>query len=153
MAALCGVPPVAVMAAAPPGELVSEKLAGVPTPAAAAVTAKLPAVLLAVNVPDTAWPDALVVACCLPTANVPPAPVPWTVNVTVIPLTRLPAESFTVAVSGALNAALMVVIWPLPPVAEISAGTVVFVREKLAGVPTLAVLALSPCNCPGRNSP
>jgi hypothetical protein len=90
-----------------PAVFVSEKLAGVATPATDAVTAYGPVVLLAVNVADVATPEALVTAVFTPPAKVPLAPLPGAANVTVTPLTGLFAASFTVATNGAANAVLM----------------------------------------------
>ena len=120
IAALCGVPPVAVMLAAAPARFVSAKLAGVPTPATDATTFYgPPAVALAVKVEEVATPLALVVAVvvAVPFAKVPLAPLPGAVNVTVTPLTGLFFPSFTVACSGAPNAVLMVALWGVPLVA------------------------------------
>jgi hypothetical protein len=93
---LCGVPAVAVILAATPGVLVSEKLAGVATPLTVAVTVYEPDVALAVNAGAVATPLALVVTVGLP-ANVPEAPEPGAANVTLIPATGLEAASRTVA--------------------------------------------------------
>jgi hypothetical protein len=61
------------------------------------------------------------------------APAEGAVNVTSAPETRLPPASFTVAMSGAENAVLMVAVCgdPLAMVIEAGAPTV-FIRAKLA---------------------
>ena len=71
-------------------------------------------------------------------------PVPGAVKVTVTPLIGLPPASLTVACSGVLNAALMGVLWGVPPVVTILAGLpALLVRLKLAVVPTPATLAVT----------
>ena len=136
--ALCGVPPVAVILAAAPVRLVSEKFAGVATPDTVAVTVYgPPATLFAVKTADVATPDALVVAVFTPPANVPLAPLKGAVNVTVTPLTGLLLESVTVTCSCAANAVLIVALCGVPAVATTFAGGLPkFVSEKLAGVAT-----------------
>src|SRR5260370_8170524 len=96
-----------------PGRLVSEKLAGVTTPATDAVTLYgPPAVAFAVNTAEVATPLAFVVAVFTPPANVPLAPLAGALNVTATPTTGLPPPSFTVATTAAPNAVRIV---PLPP--------------------------------------
>src|SRR5260370_37213178 len=98
MVALWGVPAVAVILAGAPARLVSEKLAGVETPATDAVTLYgPPAVPLAVKVAAIATPCALVVAVFTPPANVPLAPLVGAVNATARPPPRPSQDSFRVA--------------------------------------------------------
>src|SRR5690349_10762056 len=144
MDALCGVPAVALMSDAAPARFVSEKLAGEATPLADPVTLYAPATLLAVKTAAVATPSALVVAVFTPPANVPLAPLPGAANVTVTPLTGLLNESLTVACSCAAKAALTVAFWGVPAVDVIvEAAAAMFVSEKLAGVPTPAVVAVT----------
>jgi len=144
MAVLWPVPLVAVIEAGVDAVLVSEKLAGVATPGAEAVTVNGPAVPLAVNTAEVATPEALVTAVFTPPANVPLAPLPGAVNVTVTPLTGLPPESVTVATNGAAKAVLMVVVCPDPLVAAMdAAGPAVFVNAKFAGVATPGAAAVT----------
>src|SRR5258708_2260911 len=111
MVALWGVPAVAVILAGAPARLVSEKLAGVETPATDAVTLYgPPAVPLAVKIAAIATPCALVVAVFTPPASVPLAPLVGAVKVTVPPLTGLLKGSFTVACSCVTNAVLTVAL-------------------------------------------
>ena len=93
---VCGVPAAAVMLAAGPGRLVKLNDAGVLTPLTDAVTAKLPATVLAVKAGAVATPLAAVsaVAVNMP-ENVPLAPVTGAVNVTLTPPTALPYWSRT----------------------------------------------------------
>src|SRR5258706_11147328 len=81
---LGGVAAVAVIVAATPAVLVSEKFAGVATPLAVAVTVYEPVVALAVNAGAVATPLALVVTGG-PPANGPEAPAPGAANVTLTP--------------------------------------------------------------------
>ena len=100
--------------------------------------------LLAVKIAAVATPEALVVAVVTPPANVPLAPLPGAVNVTVTPLTRLFPESFTVACSWVVNAALTVALCGEPAVAVIVAGAPTkLVSEKVAGVATPATEAVT----------
>ena len=94
---VCGVPAVAAIDAAAPGELARAKAAGVPTPAAPAETAKLPVTLLAVAV-TLAEPVAPVVTTVEESAA--EAPDAGGVNVTCTPGTALLSASRTVTVSG-----------------------------------------------------
>lgn len=146
-AALCPPPLVAVIEAGGAPLFVSEKLAGVVTPATLAFTLYgPPAVPLAVKTGDVAIPDALVVAVAVfpPPVNVPLAPLPGAVNVTVTPPTGLPPVSFTVATRGAAKAVFVVADWPLPLVAVIDAGEPpLLVSEKLAGTKTPEAAALT----------
>lgn len=88
--------------------LVSEKMAGLETPGALAVTVYDPTVLLAVKAGDVACPLAPVVAVAVGCdANEPPGPLAGAVNVTVTPETGLPPESFTTATNGLANAPLI----------------------------------------------
>ena len=138
MVALCGVPAVAEMFAGSLPTFVSEKLAGVPTPATDAVTIYgPPAVLFAVKTGAIAMPAALVVAVLTPAANVPLAPLAGGVNVTAAPLTGLLNESVTVARSCVTNAVLIEALCGVPALAVIAeAGPAVFVSEKAAAVAT-----------------
>src|SRR5215469_11876857 len=102
------------MVAAGPARLVSEKMAEVETPETEAVTVKAPAVLLAVKTAAVAIPDELVVAVVTPPANVPLAPLPGAVKVTVAPLTGLLKGSFTVACSCVANAVPTVALCGVP---------------------------------------
>src|SRR5260221_10326920 len=95
IAALCGVPAVAVMLAGAPAVLVIEKLAGA-TPLAVAVTQYEPATVLAVNAGAVATPLAMAVAVAL-APNVPEAPEPGAVNVTLTPGIGLENASRTMA--------------------------------------------------------
>jgi hypothetical protein len=74
----------------------------------------------AVNADDVATPLAFVVSVsvAVPFANVPLAPDPGAVNVTVTPLLGVPLVD-TVATSGAANAVLTVALCPDPLVAAI----------------------------------
>ena len=62
---------------------------------------------MAVNTADVATPKEFVVAVLTPLANVPLAPPVGAVKVTTTPLTGLSLASFTVAISGDPNAALI----------------------------------------------
>ena len=100
--------------------------------------------LFAVKIADVATPEALVVAVFTPPANVPLAPLPGAVNVTVTPLTGLLLESFTVACSWVANAVLIVALCGVPLVAAIEAAApAVFVSAKFAGVATPATVAVT----------
>ena len=127
------------MAAA--GRLVSEKFAGVVTPATVAATVYgPPAVALAVKVAEVATPLALVVAVFTPPANVPLAPLVGGVNVTTTPLTGLFPASFTVACSCVANAVLTVALCGVPAVAVMLAGAPArLVNEKFAEVAPVAL--------------
>jgi hypothetical protein len=125
MGAVCGVPPVAVMAAGAPGMLVRENGVVVTTavPVTVAVTVNVPAILLAVSTVEVATPDVLVVDMAL--ANEPVAtvvdPADEGVKVTDTPATGLPLASLTVACSG-WNPVLTAAVWGLPPDTVIDAG-------------------------------
>jgi hypothetical protein len=139
IAALCPDPLVTATLAADPALFVSEKFAGVATPATVAVTVYgPPAVLLAVNVSEVATPLEFVVAVFTPPAKVPLAPLPGAVNVTSTPLSGLFDASFTVACSGA-NGVLIETVWGVPPVAVTLAGGPVTVNGTtlLATPPTV----------------
>src|SRR5258706_5281787 len=99
---LGGVAAVAVIVAATPAVLVSEKFAGVATPLAVAVTVYEPDVALAVNAGAVATPLALVITVGLP-PNVPEAPEPGAANVTLTPATGLEAASLAIACSSVPN--------------------------------------------------
>src|SRR5262249_48885678 len=65
-------------------------------------------------------------------------------KVTVTPLTRLPPLSFTVATRGAAKAVLMEALCGVPLVAVMLAGGLaVFDKEKLAGVTTPVIVAVT----------
>src|SRR5258708_25927629 len=154
MVALWGVPAVAVILAGAPARLVSEKLAGVETPATDAVTLYgPPAVPLAVKIAAIATPCALVVAVFTPPANVPLAPLVGAVKVTVTPLTGLLKGSFPVPCSCVTNAVLTVALCGVPAVA------VMF--DVLPAAPTAALKAANPApqlsdaasNAPAEASP
>ena len=99
--------------------------------------------LFAVNAGAVARPLLSVVTVTEP-LNVPLAPVPGAAKVTLTPLTGLLPESFTVACSGVVNAALIVALCGVPAVAAmLAADPAVFVRLKLAGVLTPATLAVT----------
>jgi hypothetical protein len=133
--AFCGVPPVGTIAEADPARFDSAKLAGVPTPAAAADTVNAPALPFAVKTADVATPAAFVVAVLIPPVNDPLAPLPGAVNVTSTPLTGLLLASLTVATNGAAKAVLIVAFCGVPLVALIDAAApATLVRAKVAGV-------------------
>jgi hypothetical protein len=90
--------------------------------------------VFAVNVGEALpFASVVTVAVFVPPENVPLAPVPGAVNVTVTPLVGDPFV-FTVATSGFANAVLTVALCPDPLVAVIvTTGTAAFVRLKLAG--------------------
>jgi hypothetical protein len=101
---------------------------------------------LAVNVGEVATPLALVavVTAVNPPAKVAFALLPSTVNVTVVPLTRFPYVSLTVACSGAANIALGGVLCGVPPVAVMLAGVPPrLVIAKLAAVATPETVAVT----------
>jgi hypothetical protein len=138
--ALCPDPLVTATFAAAPALLVSEKFAGVVTPATVAATVYgPPAVLLAVNTTEVATPLAFVVAVFTPPAKVPLAPLVGGVNVTTTPFTGLFAASRTVACNWAAKAVLMVALWGVPAVAVMLAGGPVTVKATplLATPPTV----------------
>jgi hypothetical protein len=90
-----------------------------------------------------ATPFALVVAVFTPPANVPPAPIAGTSNVTSTPFSGDPPD-VTVTTSGAANAALTVALCGVPLVAVIdTTAPVMFVRLKLAGAATPATVAVT----------
>jgi hypothetical protein len=140
IAALCGVPLVAVTLAAAPALFVSAKLADVAPVALATTLYGPPAMALAVNVAEVATPLAFVVAVFTPPANVPLAPLAGGVNVTTTPLTGLFPASVTVATRGAPKAVLMVALCGVPLVAvTFAAGPALFVRTKFADVAPVAL--------------
>jgi hypothetical protein len=101
--------------------------------------------LLAVSAGDVATPLELVVAVAVvlpPNATLDP--LPGAVNVTVTPLSRFPPASLTVAWSAVPNAVLMPALCGVPLLALMLAGVpAVFVKLKLAEVPTPATLAVT----------
>src|SRR5579864_1037243 len=92
---------------------------------------------------EVARPCALVLTVFTPPANVPLAPVcEGGVNVTLAFGTGFPRLSATSATNGLLNDVLMVALWLDPLTTVMEAGVpAVFVREKLAGVPTPPTVA------------
>jgi hypothetical protein len=121
--------------------LVRLKLAAVATPPTEVVTVYGPVTPLAVKVADVATPLELLTAVVTPPAKVPLAPLPGGTKFTVMPEIGLLNESFTVTWSGEPNAVLTVALWGVPPVAEKIGAPGLFVRLKLAGVPTPATVA------------
>lgn len=110
MAALCGVPLIAVMDAGAPAVFVNVKLAGAGTAATVAVMINAPDVPFAVNGVEVATPLELVIAIVvlLPvSAKMALAPVVGAVNVTMAPLTGFCPASTTVVDNGAANAPSM----------------------------------------------
>src|SRR5215472_15625966 len=99
MTALCPLPALTETALGDPAVLVRKNEAGVVTPDTEAVTVKDPALLLAVKVDAVATPLELVVAVvvAVPLVNVPLAPLPGAVKVTMAPWTGFVPESRTVA--------------------------------------------------------
>ena len=139
MAVVWLAPLVAVIEAAAPAVFVKLKLTPV-TLGTEATTLYVPAVELAVSVPEVATPFEPVMAV-MPPPMVARAPLTGAVKVTVAPLTGLPPASTTVATKGAPKAVLMVVVWPDPLVTLMeAAGPAVFVRLKLAAA-TLGTVA------------
>jgi hypothetical protein len=121
------------MVAGAPGVLVRLKVADkVP---ALAVTVYEPAWLLAVNVPELACPELSVATVIVPVEleNVPLcSKLPGlTVKVTVTPGTPSPLESCTVATSGLGKDVPITVIWPVPPLAVMLAGSPLMVWVKV----------------------
>jgi hypothetical protein len=92
--------------------------------------------LLAVKAGATATPEAFVTTVAFP-PNVPLAPDPGALNVTLTPETALPLASRTVAASGVLKAVFTCALWPLPAVAvTLAAGPARFVTENKAETDT-----------------
>ena len=101
---------------------------------------------MAVNVGAVPTPLLLVVAVVVvnPPLNVPLAPLPGAVNVTVTPLTGLLLASFTVAAMAVAKLVFTAVLCGVPDVAVMLAGVpAVLVRLKLAGVPTPETAAVT----------
>ena len=125
--------------------LVRLKLAGVATPATAAVTEYVPPWPLAVSVVAVAIPFALVIAVTaaeLP--NLALAPLEGAVNVTVTPLTGAFVRSLTVACKTVAKGVFTFVLCGVPAVAVMLAATgTVLVKLKLAGVLTPAAVAVT----------
>jgi hypothetical protein len=95
-----------------------------------------------VKVTDVATPLAFVVAVVTPPANVPLAPLPGAVNVTVTPGTGLLEASLTVAWNAEPNGLPTVALCGVPPVAVMDAAVpAVLVKVKFAGDPTPATVA------------
>ena len=104
---------------------------------------------LAVKAGAVATPLLLVVAVAVvdPPANVPLAPLAGAVNVTVTLLSRLLLASLTVAAIAVPKLVLTVALCGVPAAAVMLAGgpgaPALFVRLKLAGVPTPGTLAVT----------
>src|SRR6202035_3258925 len=114
MVAVCGGPPVAVIAAGAPAVFVKAKFAAVATPETDAATLYgPPTMLLAVNVGAVATPLLFVVTVAEP-PKVPLAPVPGATKVTLTPLNGLLLASFTVACNAVANAVLMTALCGVP---------------------------------------
>jgi hypothetical protein len=95
-----------------------------------------------VNTAEVATPLPFVIAVLTPPANVPLAPLPGTVNVTVTPETGLLDASLTVAWSAEPNGLPTVALCGVPPVAVMDAAVpAVLVKVKFAGDPTPATVA------------
>src|SRR6266849_1729239 len=140
IAALCGVPAVAVMLAGAPARLVNEKFADVAPVALATTLYGPPTVAFAVNVAEVATPLALLVAVFTPPGRVRVDAPPVAVNVTNTPLTGLFPASVTVATKGAVNAVLIAALCPEPLVTTtLAAGPTVLVSEKFAEVAPVAL--------------
>ena len=134
--ALCEAPAVAVMFAAGPGLLVSEKFAAASVPVLAVTVKGPPAVTLAVKA-AVATPPVTVntVIVAVPFENVPLAPVDGAVKITEAPTIGLLELSVTVACREVVNAEPIIVLCELPAVAVmLAAGPGLFVRLKLTGV-------------------
>ena len=125
--------------------LVKLKLAGVATPATAAVTVYDPGTLLAVNAGAVAIPLPLVTPVAVANPENPAvAPVDGAVKVTVTPFTGLLRASFTVTCNAVANAVLTNVLCGVPTVvATLAAAPAVLVKLKLAGVTTPATVAVT----------
>jgi hypothetical protein len=144
IAALCGVPLVAVIAAGGPGEFVRLKVTGIDAPATTAITGSGPDLSLAVNGAEVATPLPLVVAMValvFVSANVPLGTIAGggagAVNTTIALLTGFWPLSTTMTDKGAANAELIIALCEVPLVAVIVAGApVVLLKVKLAGVVT-----------------
>jgi hypothetical protein len=147
MLVLCGVPAVAAMLTGIPATLrfVKLKLVGALTPAAAALTLNAPGWEFATSVGAVAMPLAFVVAVAVDDPlNAPPGPEVGAVNVTMTPLTGLPAASSTVACKAVAKAVPAGLVCALPPVAAIlAAAPGRLVSAKLAGVETPAAVAVT----------
>ena len=115
------------------------------SPETLALTAKLPLMLFAVSAGAVACPLELVTAVAVAEdPNKAAAPVEGAVNVTVTPLTGLPAESVTVPCRAVENAAPTIALWGVPADAEIfAAGPGVFVRLNTAVPPRPVTLAVT----------
>jgi hypothetical protein len=139
----CGVvPALAVMVAAGPGLLVSEKFTVVRPVAAAVTLYGPPATEFAVK-GATATPDALVATAMVAVAllNTPDAPPPGAVNVTSTPLTGLLPASLIVTANGLAKAVLMVADCGVVPAFAVivAGGPGLLVRTKLADVAPAAL--------------
>ena len=140
------VPAFAVIVAALPAVLVSEKLTVVRPVAAAVTVYGPPAVALAVN-GAAATPDALVatVIVVVLLENSPDAPLPGAVNVTLTPGTGLLPASRTVTASALAKAVLTVADCGVVPAFAVivAALPAVLVRLNVAGVTTPTTLAVT----------
>ena len=114
---------------------VSEKLAGVLTPATLAVMAIAPVV---VGSAVTCANPLLFVTAVAPDGKLAFDPA----MVTVAPGTGLLLASFTTTTSGLANGVPLDALWPEPETTAMLAGVPVPVSEKLAGVATPATLAV-----------
>src|SRR5437879_79798 len=133
------------MLAAAPAVFVSEKSAGVATPATLAVTVYgPPATLLAVKVADVATPLPLEIGRASCRERLQLAAVPGAPHVSGTTATGLPAASFTEAPSRAATPVRFVALCGAQVVAGwLAAARAVFVSEKFAGVATPATLAVT----------
>jgi hypothetical protein len=148
MAALCGVPLVAVIVAGVAAAFSRLKLAGVDTPPTVAIAVYAPEVPLAVKAVAVATPLALVFAVVIRVpepAKVPLAPEAGAVNVTSTPLTGCEPLSSTVATIGDAKAVLTTVVCGVPPVAVIVAAVeAVLLRLNVAVFETPNTVAITP---------
>ena len=145
--ALCGVvPALAVIVAAAPAVLVSEKLSVVRPVDAAVTVYGPPAVAFAVN-GALATPEALVATVMVAVAllKTPDAPEAGAVKMTLTPDTGLLPASFTVTASGLANAVLIVALCGVVPALAVidAAPPAVLVSEKFNVVrPVAAAVTL-----------
>lgn len=143
MVAFCVAPALAVIVAGAPEVFVRLNVAGVPIPAAVAVTLYDPATRLAVKTGAVAIPNESVTAVFTPPAKVPLAPEFGAVKVTVTFRIGLLEASLTRARRFAANEVPTCALCEFPPTAVITAaGPGVLVRLKIAGVVTPGAEAL-----------
>ncbi len=140
--ALCGVPEIALKEAGALAVFVSEKLAGVETPATEAVTTYVPATMFAFAV-TLVSPLESVAAAAPSEAE---APLPGGANVTVTAGTGFPKESVTRTTSALKEVFTVVVCGEPETTAMEEAVAAVFVRENVTGVATPA--AAAECSSP-----